>query len=105
MTAPTNEDGTAAKRRPWVEVPPPPVVQAFGGRTYRCGELLVVVAHEPQGWHLSCSAGNRYPTWDELRDARYDLLPGHMDMGMILPPLDEYVNTHGHTLHLHEVPR
>lgn len=67
--------------------------------------LRVIVAWEPgNGWHLSISHPTRYPTWEEIRDARYELLPDACTMGMLLPPKAEYVNLHPNCFHLHEVP-
>jgi hypothetical protein len=45
----------------------------------------------------------RYPTWDEIFEARYEFCPENMMMVMSLPPLDEYVNVHETTFHLWEV--
>jgi hypothetical protein len=73
------------------------------------GRLRVIVGHEPPGWHLSIShAGHngkltRYPTWDEIADARYRLLPDPVTMALILPPPGEYVALHDTTFHLHEI--
>ena len=58
---------------------------------------------ESEGWHLSISHPSRYPTWDEIRDARYDLLPDGCTMAMLLPPKGEYVNLHRNCFHLHEI--
>lgn len=79
------------------------------------GHLSVLIAKEPTGWHLSIShrfdvlgpngypSPGRYPTWDEIADARYDLLPDEVTMAMLLPPRDQYVNIHPTTFHLHEI--
>lgn len=67
-------------------------------------QLRVIVAwREGQGWHLSISHPTRYPVWDEIRDARYDLLPDACTMAMLLPPKGEYVNLHPNCFHLHEI--
>lgn len=67
--------------------------------------LRVIVAWEPGlGWHLSISHPSRYPAWEEIRDARYDLLPDACTMGMLLPPRAEYINVHPNCFHLYEVP-
>jgi hypothetical protein len=81
-------------------------------RNVHDGRLAVIVSEEPKGWHLSIShefPGNRdpigrYPTWDEIADARYRLLPPDLTFVMRLPPLDEYVAHHPTTFHLHEHP-
>lgn len=54
-------------------------------------------------WHLSISRRDRYPSWDEIRDARYALLPDDITMAMLLPPKAEYVNLHKNCFHLHEL--
>lgn len=45
----------------------------------------------------------RLPTWEEIHDARYDLVPDDVTMAMILPPAVEYVNLHPTTMHLHQI--
>lgn len=66
--------------------------------------LFVMVGWEPGlGWHLSISHPDRYPSWDEIRDARYELLPDACTMGLFLPPRMEYVNVHPNCFHLREV--
>jgi hypothetical protein len=77
------------------------------------GVLTSFVALEPQGWHLSISHHGRrlksgrpmarYPTWDEITHARYELLPDDITVAMLLPPPVEYVASHPTTFHLHEV--
>ena len=74
------------------------------------GSLWACVCEEPEGWHLSISFRNqqgkytRYPSWDEIAHARYELLPNDVDFVMHLPPPDEYVALHETTFHLHEHP-
>ena len=84
-------------------------------RNVHDGRLVAVVAgDEPTGWHMSISHNKRvkggalepgrYPTWDEIADARYELLPTELDFVMHLPPPDEYVAVHDTTFHLHQHP-
>jgi hypothetical protein len=55
--------------------------------------LTAFVAFEFGRWHLSISArSGRYPTWDEIADARYDLLPDSITCVIVLPPRAQYVN-------------
>ena len=74
------------------------------------GGLIAITALEPMGWHLSISfrdqrgEHSRYPNWDEIADARYELLPDDLDFVMHLPPPTEYVAVHDTTFHLHEHP-
>jgi hypothetical protein len=81
----------------------------MGGDWFKWGDVSVLIAQEPVGpngalrWHLSISVPYRYPTWDEIKAARYDLLPHDISMAMILPPPTEYVNVHENCFHLHEM--
>lgn len=76
------------------------------------GHLSVVVCREPLGWHLSISHRTnslrpnpgRYPRWDEIAEARELFVPDAVTMGMVLPPMDEFVNLYATTFHLWEVP-
>ena len=78
-------------------------------RMYTKGNLQVLVCKEPTGstarllWHLSISHPDRYPTWDEICDARYALLPDDCVMAQLLPPRREYVNLHPNCFHLWEI--
>jgi len=67
------------------------------------GLLAIRAWHPGVGWHLSLSHPTRYPTWNEIRDARYALLPDNCTMAMLLPPKGEYVNMHPNCFHLHEM--
>jgi len=76
-------------------------------RTYTMGDCYVAVTHRPNvGWHLSISCERRYPTWDEIKAARYLLVPAPVTMAMILPPPGQYVNVEDqdNVFHLHEIP-
>ena len=73
-------------------------------KTYMFGDCVVMVGEEPGiGWHLSISHKKRYPSWDEIRDARYQFMPGNITVAMLLPPKSEYVNVHPNCFHLHEI--
>jgi hypothetical protein len=79
-------------------------------RAYRMGPCRIILAREPQGiggellWHLSisCDGFERYPTWDEIKTARYALMPDNIVVGMLLPPSDDYIDL-SDTFHLWEV--
>lgn len=69
-----------------------------GCKIYVCGALKVILADEETAeyketkrFHLSISHPYRYPKWDEISAARYDLLPNEVTMMMYLPPREEYV--------------
>jgi hypothetical protein len=77
------------------------------------GELRAIRSQDgpAQLWHLSVShwrrskirdRAKRYPSWDELADARYDLLPANIDVVMHLPPPEQFVSAEDTTFHLHE---
>lgn len=70
---------------------------------YTAGECRMIVSgpqeREQVGWHFSISCADRYPTWDEQRDARYALIPDEVTMVSFLPPKAQYVNTHPFTFH------
>ena len=78
-------------------------------RAFMFGPCKVIVGQEPVGldglsWHLSISHPDRYPTWDEIHEARYKFVPNEVTMAMILPPKEEYVNMHKNCFHLYEIP-
>ena len=75
------------------------VYESFPDRHLRC-----IVAREEGRWHLSMSHRSRYPSWDEMADARYRFVPNRAQMAMLAPPREEFVNAHDTTLHLWEVP-
>lgn len=89
-----------------VEISLPPFIRANlepGTRAFRFGECLVFVSRSDAGWHLSISHPDRYPTWDEIKQARYQLVPHDVTMAMILPPPGEYVNLHENCFHLWQI--
>lgn len=87
----------------------------FGWEAYQAdvadGHLSVLITDEPTGLHLSIShrtnearpQPGRYPTWDEIADARERFLPDDRTFVMHLPPKAEYVNLHSTTFHLWEL--
>jgi len=65
---------------------------------YRMGVCDIFVGQEPAGrnrellWHLTISTPSRHPTWDEIKVARYRLLPLDICVGILLPQPEFYVN-------------
>lgn len=89
------------------ERPMPPEIAAVvepGTRAYRMGACGIFVSKQRVGWHLSISHPKRLPTWEEVRDARYALIPDEAVMAMLLPPRGDYLNLHEYTLQMYEVP-
>lgn len=110
----------------WRRVQPPALIRDTypGNRVWQRevhdGHLSVIVGREPTEmpsgdrlllWHLSIShrtntappQPGRYPTWDEIREARERFVPDEVTVAMFLPPKGEYVNLHVTTFHLWEV--
>jgi hypothetical protein len=62
---------------------------------FRLGECTVIRTHNHgKTWHLSIAHHERNPTWHEISQARYCLLPPHIWVAMYLPPKADYVNLH-----------
>ena len=72
-------------------------------RAWQMGQCFVMAGVEAGKWHLSISHKTRYPTWDEIKEARYRFVPDEVTMAMLLPPRDQYVNVHPNCFHLHEI--
>jgi hypothetical protein len=87
----------------WLAFPGPPVQHSIGW--FVKGKVRACVAHEPQGWHASVSAVGRTPTWEEMKDARYSLLPDELYIVQVFPPKAEFVNINPFVLHLWEIPQ
>jgi len=67
-------------------------------------DCIIMVSSEMSGKHLSISHKDRYPTWDEIKTARYELIDKNVDSIMYLPKEGEYVNVHENCFHVYEVP-
>lgn len=89
----------------WNPVRPSVLSLAMGAREYESssGCHAIVSAHPEEGLHISVSAPDRYPSWDELASARDKFGGPDRRMMMLFPPRSEYVNVHQTTLHLWEV--
>ena len=66
-------------------------------------ECDVLVSQDGGLWHLSISHPTRYPTYDEIKEARYKFLPDELRMAMIFPSKREFVNVHNNCFHLWEL--
>lgn len=82
-----------------------------GSKRFTMGECNILLGRDPAGpgeaylWHMSISSPDRHPTWDEIKTARYRLLPSELTFAMILPPPDLYFNLpeQDHVFHLWEI--
>ena len=63
----------------------------------------IVCGKEKIGWHLSISHPTRYPSWDEIKQARYELIPNNVMVAMLFPPKEQFVNIHNNCFHLFEI--
>lgn len=76
-----------------------------GTKTYTMGQCFIIVSpplNSEWGWHLSISHPARYPSWDEVAKARYELLPLDLDFEMPLPSPDKYISVHPNCFQVHE---
>jgi hypothetical protein len=82
--------------------------------TYILGDCSVLVGREPVGedgafrWHLSIAHRHRYPTWDEIKMARYGIaqVADVPLMAQLLPLIADgvrWTNLHDNCFHLYEV--
>lgn len=73
-------------------------VEAIGLKIFTFGPCNIMTAREPAAkggeplWHLTISCPSRHPTWDEIKVARYRLLPLELTFALLLPPPHLYVN-------------
>jgi hypothetical protein len=106
--APRSSADAGPQKPMWQQRPLPADVARVvsnGTRLYvsSASHCKVLVSHEPVvGWHLSISHEWRYPSWEEIKSARYELVPDAVRMTMDLPPSSEFVNVHENCFHLYE---
>jgi len=72
-------------------------------KAYKYGSCAVLVGRENGKLHLSISHAKRYPSWDEIKGARYELMPHDITVAMLLPPPEDYINVHQNCFHLWEL--
>jgi len=76
-------------------------------RTHTLGQCTIIISKDilngKELWHLSISHPSRYPTWEEIKEARYRFIPDEITMAQILPPRKEYINLHNNCFHLWEI--
>jgi hypothetical protein len=95
------------RQRQLVEVEIPAQVRVMlepGSKAYRMGGCHIICSQQKAGWHLTISRLDKLPSWEEVRDVRYQLIPDEATMAMLLPPRTEYVNVHPFCLQLYEIP-
>lgn len=70
--------------------------------TWKFRGCAVIVSKDAGLWHMSISRKDRLPTYDELKDARYQYMPDVKYAVQIFPPKEDFVNLHQFALHLWE---
>lgn len=79
-----------------------------GTKQYKMGRVFILVSppviEMGMGWHMSISHPERYPTWDEVAAAWYQLIPDADNrVGvMILPKREDYISIHNFCFQVHE---
>jgi hypothetical protein len=71
----------------------------YSGKFRGCN---VMVTKDAGLYHLSLSRKDRLPSYDELKQARYQFLPDVPYVVQIFPPQEDFVNVHDFCLHLWE---
>lgn len=79
--------------------------EILGGEWYTWGDVKAIVTKDEGLWHISVSLAYRYPTWEEVKSAWYDLVPGAENIAgaIILPRKRDYVNLHPNCFHVFEL--
>lgn len=70
---------------------------------YQIGRLRIIISIDDGAWHLSVSCANCLPTYNEMKQVRYQFLPDNIYAAEIFPPRDEFVNLHPFVRHLWQI--
>lgn len=87
----------------WFESAPVGKIFEYPTKMYSKGPLMALVSYENGLWHLSVSGEGFIPTYNQIKEARYSLVPDDCHMAMIYPPKSEFVNVHETCLHLFQL--
>ena len=92
-------------KRTWKSISVPDVVLSIcpDAKAFESGRLKVIKSTDANRLHLSISHQDRYPKWDEIKEARDYFLPPGKIFIMALPPEKYYVNLHKNCFHLWEL--
>ena len=99
----------APETKGYIEIPCPPLgIPSLEKYAYTRKGCNIIVSRDLYGgnklrWHMSISRSDRMPNYEEVRDARYALVPNNVTMVMMFPPKEEWVNIHERCFHLHEI--
>lgn len=77
-------------------------------KLYKFRNLHIILSLDPTQHgtllHMSISSETKYPSWDDITEAK-DKLMGDIDVMMILTKKIDYVNLHKNCFHLWETPK
>lgn len=75
------------------------------GNIYTFGKSGIIILHSIDNGknHISLSYKNKLPSYEEIKEARYQLCPNIKYMAQIFPPKEEFINAHEYCLHLWEL--
>jgi hypothetical protein len=71
--------------------------------SYMSGRLAIIISIDAGAWHLSVSRADGLPSYNEMKQVRYQFLPDNIYMAEIFPPKDEFVNLHPFVRHLWQI--
>jgi hypothetical protein len=102
-------DADIEPQLPLNKMPDHPQLTSWAGDAWigawKLGECTVIVTKEFGLWHLSISNPDRDPTWNEISQARYRLIPDDHYIVMVLSPRRDYVNVNKHCFQLVEIEK
>jgi hypothetical protein len=68
--------------------------------------VIATVDSHPHGklLHVSISYPKRDPSWGIIKAVRYAFFPADIDVAMMLPRQEDYINVHQHCFQMHQCP-
>ena len=99
-------DRASIASKGWREVAAPPFLTALTPTSMwvkgHCQVIYTMMEnHKGRLWnHASISCPDRYPTWDEILEARYTFFTDEDEVFQRLPPKKQYLNHHPYCFHL-----
>lgn len=99
-------DKASIAAKGWREIPAPDFVKAACPTTAwvkgHCRVFYSIMEpHSGTLWtHVSIACPDRYPTWEEILDARYTFFTDEEEVFQRLPPKKVYLNVHPNCFHL-----
>ena len=88
------------RQRRWLEVP----CELPQYRVFHRGEMCVFAGREPAGWAFSIRHNRRWPTWEEVQDARREFIPHNVTMAIVVPATEESVIPDFYCIYMRQIP-